>query len=75
MRSDLGGDTGLRVLSTTLQNKALAKQSLRSFGQAQGNPDFRVPVVLQALNGSMSTDELDVVPGPRAAENRCAEMA
>ena len=27
------------------------KQSLRSFGQAQGNPDFRVTVVLQAMGG------------------------
>ena len=51
------------------------KQGLRSFGQAQGNLDFQVPVVLQAPNGSMSTDELDAVPEPRAAESRCTKMA
>ena len=40
---------GYEYVVRATEQRIGTKQSLQSFGQAQGNPDFRVTVVLQAL--------------------------
>ena len=59
-----------------LQNKGLAQNKVyKVLVKPKVTRIFWVPVVLQAPNGSVLTDELDTVPGPRAAKSRCAKMA